>query len=289
MGEFERPFVGSVAVGTGAVSTRSLRLDFRRLHRDVYIERDVELTASLRAEAASLWAADDGILAGTSAAAIHGTQWIDPAAPAELFRTGSRRGVDGVRIHGDSLAPDEFGVYCGMLATTPARTGYDLGRRPPLPRAVASLDALCRATDLKPGEISTVADQHRGARHIVLLRKALELVDTGAESPQETRTRLILIAGDLPKPTTQLKIRDEVGRVVARADLGWEQWKVIVEYDGHQHWTDENQRAWDIERSEILARLGWTVIRVSARRLREEPWSIVRAARQALRAAGADI
>ena len=34
--------------------------------------------------------------------------------------------------------------------------------------------------------------RHRGVRGLVQLREVLELADYGAESPQETRTRLVL-------------------------------------------------------------------------------------------------
>ena len=92
----------------------------------------------------------------------------------------------------------------------------------------------------------------------------------GAESPPETRTRLVLVRGGLPAPTTQIPIADRSGRIFARAHLGWERWKVLVEYDGEHHWSDvrqrsdERQRTGDIERMERLAELGWVVVRVNA-------------------------
>ncbi|KAA0023766.1 DUF559 domain-containing protein [Antrihabitans cavernicola] len=288
MGEFDRPFLGSAATADGELSVRQLRMDFYRIHRDVYVRKGVELDARARAYAAALWALDDGILAGLSAAAMHGSKWIDADSPAELFRTGSRRSAAGIRVHADSLESDEFEPICGLLASTPARTAFDLGRRRPFDTAVARLDALCRATDLKVSEVGQLADRHRGARGIVQLRNVLELVDPGAESPQETRTRLEMIRGDLPIPSTQIQIRDTFGQVVARADIGWERWKVIVEYEGTQHWLDERQRTRDIERYEQLDRLGWAVIRVNAQQLRQ-PHTIVSRARVALRAAGAPV
>ncbi|MBJ8340568.1 DUF559 domain-containing protein [Antrihabitans sp. YC3-6] len=287
MGDFDRPFLGSVAVAAGAVTTRQLRVDCTRLFRDVYVCKGVTVDALVRAHAAAIWAGDDGILAGLSAAAIHGALWIDPNAPAEVFRTGSRRPPPRTIVHGDALEPDEFGLYAGRLASKPARTAYDLGRRLPLDSAIATIDALCRATGLQPDEITAVAERHPGTRGIVSLRAAIELVDAGAESPQETRTRLLLVRAGLPRPTTQIPIVDECGRVVARADLGWERWRVLVEYDGIQHWTDEEQRAWDHERSELLERLGWKVIHVSSKRLRLRPHEIVDLARGKLREAGA--
>jgi len=52
-------------------------------------------------------------------------------------------------------------------------------------------------------------------------------------------------------------------------------WKVGVEYDGTQHWTDPERHAEDIERLEYLAAQGWTIVRVSARQLRYDRAGIV--------------
>ena len=75
----------------------------------------------------------------------------------------------------------------------------------------------------------------------------------------------------------------------ARIDMGWARWKVAVEYDGEQHWSDERQRAWDIERQQLLEALGWTVIRVSAMQLRTDPWGVAARVRDKLRDAGAKV
>ncbi|AOW91817.1 hypothetical protein BFN03_01525 [Rhodococcus sp. WMMA185] len=61
------------------------------------------------------------------------------------------------------------------------------------------------------------------------LRNVLGLVDPGAESPPETRTRFLLIRAGLPAPSTQIPIADLSGRIFARADMGWERWRVLVE------------------------------------------------------------
>jgi hypothetical protein len=33
-------------------------------------------------------------------------------------------------------------------------------------------------------------------------------------------------------------VANDLGRVVRRVDMGWPQWKVGVEYDGEQHFTN---------------------------------------------------
>lgn len=170
--------------------------------------------------------------------------------------------------------------------TSPARTAFDLGRRPGLQTAVVRFDALARATGVTVNDVQLLTHAHRGARGIKQLRRVLLLADAGAESPQETRTRLLLIAGGLPRPQTQIVVLHEWGAVLARIDMGWEEWRVGVEYDGAQHWTDSRIRANDIDRAAELERRGWRIIRVSAELLRKQPDTVLARVREALCAAG---
>ena len=283
------PFVGSEAIANGLVTRQQLRAQFRRIYRDVYIDPGSELDAPTKARAAWLYSRGKAVVAGVGAAAIHGSRWISADQDAELIWAEHRRMFDGLRIGFDKLAPNEIETVDGLVVTTAARTAYDLGRRAPFGTAVARLDALCRATGVGTSDITRLAERHGGARGIVQLRAVLDVVDAGAESPQETRTRLALMAAGLPRPQTQIEVVGSDGRVFARIDIGWARWKVAVEYDGEQHWSDERQRAWDIERQQLLEALGWTVIRVSALQLRTDPWGIAARVRDKLRAAGAKV
>jgi hypothetical protein len=140
-------------------------------------------------------------------------------------------------------------VVDGVPVTSPARTAFDLARLPGLQTAVSRIDALARATGITVDDVEPLVLAHRGARGMKQLRRVLPLIDAGAESPQETRTRLVLIAGGLPRPQTQIVVRNDWGAVLARIDMGWEEWRIGVEYDGPQHWTDPRIRANDIDRT----------------------------------------
>ena len=83
----------------------------------------------------------------------------------------------------------------------------------------------------------------------------------------------------LPRPQTQIPVVDEFGGVIAYLDMGWEDVKIAVEYDGDQHRSDRSQYNWDIRRLERLQRRGWIVIRVVAG---DRPTDIVRRVRAAL-------
>ncbi|CAM2743072.1 endonuclease domain-containing protein [Skermania piniformis] len=283
----DEPFPGSWAVAAGSVSRWELRHNYDRVYPDVYVRKGVTLDPVARAKAAVHWAKGDAVLVGRSAAAMHACRWLDPDRPAEIALRAHHRTPPGIVGRRDSIAARDICHIDGFRVTTPVRTGYDLGRRLDRTAAVILLDALCQATGIGPDQIGAYADEHSGGRGVRRLRAALDLVDAGAESPQETRTRLVLVDDGLPRPSTQVRIRDAVGRVVARVDLAWESWRVAVEYDGAQHWTDESQRTWDIERAELLRELGWCVVRVNSEQLRSRPWLICDRVRAALRRAGA--
>jgi len=279
---YDGPFLGTEAIASGVATKRTLRSRYEMVYRNVYVPKGVEITLADRAVAAWLWSDRGATVAGLSAAALFGTRWLDPRAPAELIR--AEAATNGIVVHRDRIPDDELCRVRGIAVTTPARTAYDLGRRPGLNKAVMRLDALASATGLRAADIEAVARRHPGSRGVVQLRQALQLMDAGAESPQESRTRLLLLDGGLPRPRTQIVVRNSTGRFVARVDMGWEEWKVGVEFDGAQHWTDPAQRTRDIDRYAELADLGWVIVRVNSELLRYRPAVVVERVRAALRA-----
>jgi very-short-patch-repair endonuclease len=130
--------------------------------------------------------------------------------------------------------------------------------------AVAGIDSLARAVDIKAADVELLAHRYSGRKGIERARRAMELFDAGAQSPKESWLRVVLIQAGLPRPQTQIPVLDEFGSAVAYLDMGWEDVKVAVEYDGEQHRTDRRQYIWDVRRLEMLERLGWIVVRVVA-------------------------
>ncbi|MGD1253706.1 hypothetical protein ACKUT9_05600 [Mycobacterium seoulense] len=271
------PFVGSEARAAQLVTRHELRTRYVALHRDVYVPRDTELTAVLRAKASWLRSRRRGILAGFSASALHGARWIDPARPAEIMDT-NRRETEGVRVWEERIESDEITIVDGMRVTTPARTALDLARRHPRGTAVAAIDALARAIDVKMADVELLVDRYRGRHGIKAAKAALELIDGGAQSPKETWLRLLLLQAGFPRPQTQIAVRNEWGWAEAYLDMGWEDIMVAVEYDGDQHRTSRYQYVKDIRRLEMLERSGWIVVRVIAE---DHPDDIIRRVAQA--------
>lgn len=286
MGVLDEPFPGSWARAAGLVTRWELEHNFVRVFPDVYLPKGCTLDADGRARAAAHWAKGAGVLIGYSAAALHGTRWLDPEHAAEIARTEHCKPPCGIRAVRTIIEPSECCEVDGFRVTTPARTAFDLGRRLPRDQAVPILDALCAATGLDPMHVAGLVREHPGVRGVTRLSTVLQLVDAGAESPPESHTRLLMIDDGLPKPTTQLVIRDGFGGFVARVDMGWEPWRVAVEYDGAHHWTDPAQRTKDIDRIATLESLGWRVIRVNATLLQHRPHVILDRVRAALHAHG---
>jgi len=258
------PFLGSAALRSGDLTRNDLRTRFRPVFRDVYIAREVEMSAAIKAWAA--WLSTGATLCGMSAAAVHGTKWLDPHAPAEIVRANPYPQKDMV-VRRYKLTDDDVCLAKSMRVTTAARTAFDLGRRLPLEDGVRHLDALLNATHIEPGDVDAVARRHHGLRGLRQLRQTLDLVDGGAESPYQSLTRLELIRNGFPRPATQIPVYAERGRLFARVDIGWPEYRVGVDFEGKHHWTDPRQRDWDVERYAKLADAGWIDIRTTARML----------------------
>lgn len=254
------PFIGSEARSAGLVTPHALRTRYTAVFQDVYIPGETELTPVLRAKAGWLRSRRRGVVSGFSASAVYGSNWIDANRPATIVDTNRRR-VPGLQVWAELPGPDEIAVVDGMRVTTPPRTAFDLARRYPLDTAVTAIDALGRATGLKVADVEVLAERHRGGRGVARARTVLGLVDTGAESPRETWLRLLLIRAGFPPPQTQIRVFGEFGELVAVVDMGWEDIKVGVDYEGAFHRTAQRYQR-DLRRHDALTDLGWIDIRV---------------------------
>ncbi|AQT78945.1 hypothetical protein B1R94_06205 [Mycolicibacterium litorale] len=257
------PFIGSEAIRDGLVRKHQLRSHYTAVFPDVYVPEGQVLTLAGRAKAAWLWSHRSGILFGLTAAGLHGAKWIGDDLPVELIWSNARPPA-GLVTQQIDLAAGERMVLRGLPVTTPLRTAFDVGRRPPMGSSVARMDALLRATGMSVADVEALAARHRGARGLRQLAAVLARVDPGAQSPKESWLRVLLVEAGLPTPRTQLPVRSSDGWSTYYLDMGWEDIMVAVEYDGDHHRTDRAQYARDVHRLEDLARLGWIVIRVLA-------------------------
>ncbi len=262
LGEWgERPFIGSKARAAGLVSWYELGKYYTAIMPNVYLDNRVQPLLRERIVAAGLWSRRAGVIAGLAASAMHGAEWVDDDALIELIWRNARA-PHGVKTRDDLLLEGETQRPGRIRLTTPERTAFDLARRGRIGQAVARLDALARATDFKVADVIALAGHHRHTRGLRQLAVALDLVDSGAQSPKETRLRLLLIKAGFPRPQTQIPVPGPDGYPKYFLDMGWQDIKLAVEYDGDQHRTSRAQFVKDAERLEYIHQVGWTHIRV---------------------------
>lgn len=173
-----------------------------------------------------------------------------------------RPGVVGHRAHSIPLV-----LHVGIPVVAPAHVFAQLGALLGHDDLVAVGDFLV-TPDRRAGTLALTdrpalaAAIHPGARGALRARAALREVRAGAESPMETRLRLLLTRSGLPEPLLNPAIR--VGDETLHPDLLFPQWRVAIEYEGDQHRTDERQWRHDIWRREVFEDAGWRQIRVTS-------------------------
>ena len=158
--------------------------------------------------------------------------------------------------------------FRGLPVTSMTRTVVDcaltLGGRGGLVVADAALAAGVSRTACQ-----ALLARSSGARGIRAAREVVACADAGAESAGETRARWTVLVAGLPAPTTQLAVETHLG--VFWADLGWPQWRLLIEYDGVAKYGNDAAAAVLAERRRQLAieEAGWRVVRVTAADLRD--------------------
>ncbi|MCH9700212.1 MAG: hypothetical protein K0U76_02325, partial [Actinomycetia bacterium] len=193
------------------------------------------------------------------------------------------RAPQGIITRNERIASDERLELGGMPVASPARTAFDLGRFRRGHDAVARLDALMRERPFSPEDVMLLAKRYRGARGVAQLKAALPRVDGAAMSPRETFWRLLVVDSGFPEPSTQIPVFDERGRPVRVLDMGWEDVKVAIEYDGDQHQADRRQYLKDRRVLPVLDRLGWNVLGVVRE---DDPVAVIQNLHEAMKARG---
>lgn len=274
-----RPFTYADAVAAG-LSLRVLQGSrFRRLHREVYICADIELTLAVRIRAALLVLPADTVVTSVTALRLLG---LDVGGDRRLhFSTTHPHQVrlSGVVVH-RRKRPALRTLISEIPSTTPAQTFVESARHLSLVDRVIAGDWLVHRRKVTLAGLQRFVDtvHDHGVRRA---RRAMVLVRERVESPRETVLRLMIVFARLPEPEPNVPLGDEWG-FVGRPDLVYRPYRVIVEYDGAYHFKDREQRHRDIKRREALEALGWRVIVITAesmRQPRDVVWRIYRALR----------
>ena len=192
---------------------------WRRLGPSTYIWAGLSETSVTRLEAARLHRPASTAFSGKTAAWLHGLDV--PCDPIETIRTE----VDDCEVV----------VRRSFRTTSLPRTIFDLSWRLSLVEAVVVADQALHSGLVHRTELSGWIDARAGRKGVRRARRVLELADAKAESPMETRLRMLLVLNGVPPPELQVTIRDEQGSFVGRPDLFFREQRLGIEYDGETH------------------------------------------------------
>jgi len=268
-----RPFSVATALARGVGPGRLRRRDLIAPHRGVRVDAEHAAAAAGRL---------GRIL--VLAPVLRGHQWFSHVSAAVLLDLRVPLRFLSMPVHISSAFPDREprreGVVGHRVRRPPRTLAVGDGRCTHPVDAWIELAPLCSVDELivmadglvqRRSPVATIdeladrVDAARGLPGRVKLVAALAEVRAGTDSGRETETRLVIVRAGLPEPVVNLRVLDPAGRHVARLDLGWEEYRTGLEYDGDHHRTDEDQFEVDIDRLGRLAALDWRVMRVGKR------------------------
>ncbi len=179
-----------------------------------------------------------------------------------------------VRIVRSPLGVADIEDVAGIPVTTAVRAAFDIARRHQLAEAVVVIDAMLARRLIWLSDLVSYVASHQRWPGDAQAAQVIGLVEPRSESPMETRLRLVIVNGGLPRPVAQYEVRDASGTFIGRVDLAYPEWKVAIEYDGDHH-RDRATFRDDIRRANALRVAGWTVLRFTASDVWRRPDQVV--------------
>ena len=213
----------------------------------------------------------DAVVSHMSAAVLHGL----PTWNSELDRVHLTRARDSggkirryTHLHVSALPPEDVVEIGGYLVTSLARTVVDLSRTLSMRRSAPIGDAALRR-GLAREDLLVVTTRCVGWSGITRARRAIEFLDGRSESVGESSSRVVLHDIGVPAPLLQVEVFDALGRLVGRADFGWEEYRTLGEFDGRVKYgrllgpgqTIADAVFEEKRREDALRSLGWEVVR----------------------------
>ena len=208
------------------------------------------------------WAA----FSGKTAAWQHGLD-VDPCEPIEMI------------LRRAELDSCEVVVRRGFRATSLSRTLFDISRRLSLVEAVVIADMALHARLVRHSELSAWIERCAGRKGARAGRRVVEFAEPAAESPMESRLRMLLLLNGLPRPQVQVPLHDTKGRFLGRPDLYYPDHRLGIEYDGETH---RSSLVEDNRRQNRLLVAGIRLLRFTAGDVLRRPDGVVAQVREML-------
>jgi len=242
----------------------------RAVHREVYAFGPRPLTKHGKWLAAVLAMGPDAFLSHRSAAALWGLAGdrpkVDVTAPqGKQVRPGRK----GIQVHRCKFDFAEVTMRADIPVSTVARTLFDIAERSRPYELKSAWDEASRLKLLRVPEVAAVYERGRGrgrarARIRPFLLAEQRYVEDGA-SPLEDRFAEFVVARGLPPPQINVLVGKDL------VDVLWPAARLIVELDSwefHAH-----RAAFEKDRDRDTEHLleGYRTIRVTHRKLSEDP------------------
>ena len=252
---------------------------YQRIGPSTYQHAGATATALQRLQVALRRLPPNAAFSGATAAWLHGND-CDPCSPIDVTLPANSplAAKAGVRTHRAQLDGDVV-IVRGLPATSIVRTLADLALRVPLIEAVVAADEATHRGLLTVDDLTTRAAQRAGRPGAKRLRRVIQLIEPAAESPMETRLRLILVLAGFPPPEVQANLRDDRGILLGRVDLCYRQARLVIEYDGAHH---RDRVAEDARRQNVLQAAGFRILRFTATDVFNHPTLVQAQVRAAL-------
>jgi hypothetical protein len=218
-----------------------------------------------------------------TAARVFGIDLLPTGSPVHVAvpagATPPRR--RGVRVHRQHLSPEDRTLWLGLRCTDPVRTAIDLARTLPFVEAVVAMDALLHTGRCTAALIERRLAAMRGWPGCRSVREVLQLAEPAAESPMESRLRVLWVQAGLPPPVAQHTVLDSAGAFLARVDLALPELRIAGGYDGEVH-LQSDMFAKDRRRQNQLLSAGWLVLRWTSGDVYQRPESVAADVRAAI-------
>lgn len=271
-----RPFTLADAAAAGVsrrVVDRMMRQGLvRRVLKSVYVDSSTPDSLELRAAALAKAVPDAAIVCDRTAAWLLGADVLGAAGrdgipPVDVYRLRGGNRVRRPQCHGGTRTlqvSTDITSIDGIQTTNPLRTALDLGRFLRRYDAIAAMDAMMRVGGFTVADLKAELPRFKGQRGVVQLRSLVPHVNRLAESPAESRVRLILIDAGLPTPQLQWEVVNSAGVVIYRLDLAYPELMLAIEYDGREFHSSDADRAHDAARRARLRAMGWRILVLTA-------------------------
>ncbi len=261
-------------VTPGQINWRLRSGRWKEIQPGVYLIGGAPRTSRGELMAACLWGGPTAVASHRAAGDLWSLAGVESGfieiAVDRCLRSGS------VIVHRLPAPPQRVLHRDSIPVSDPTTTIFHLAAVLPPFRLEVALDCAVRLKLTHVGLLNDHLDRmgRSGRNGISVIRRLLAERDPDeaptASTLEDLLGRLIKRSG-LPSPVPQFSVFDEEGRFVARPDFAYPGAKVAVEAQSYAFHHDRPQWEKDQRRLNSLVALGWRVIYVTARQMRQQP------------------